>query len=451
MKKHLWAILILAIFMIALPLHLRFAHHNPTLAGAEPYYHSRMAIQLLDGIPKTDTAISNGRPYILHPYHVVLAGAYVLIGPLAFNLLPGIFALFSFVFFWLLLRRLGISEKTQPWILLAYALSPPLLAAGTIGTPHAFVLALLMAGTWLLLSRAWIIGSIFYVIACLSGLIYNITALVFLVVLLLTFQKDTKRFIITAFLTVGALVLGHNPPLVGLPRGLPQYISDLGGVYGFSIFAFLLAIVGAVLVWQHKKKSYAAYAIFVGFLIASFFFPHLLVFGNVVISALAGAALAQLAKRKWELTFLRQAALLVLFCGLLFSSISHAVNLADTPPTPAFFKALEFQPGIVLTHENYGFWVESAGHTAILDPLWRELKDPEDQAWDVAALFKATDLAQAVPLFEKYNITNVLITPEMEHGLLWEREDQGLDFLVKNSETFKKLQTGSNINVWRVP
>jgi hypothetical protein len=450
MKTHLIAILILAAFMIALPLHLRFAHHNPTLAGSEPYYHSRMAIQLLDGIPKTDMAIANGRPYILHPYHIVLAAAYALVGPLAFNLLPGIFALLSFVFFWLLLRKLGVPEKTQPWILLAYALSPPLLAAGTIGTPHAFVLALLMAGTWMLLSRTWVIGSLLYVVACFSGLIYNITALVFLIVLLLTYQKDTQRFVVTAFLTVGALVIGHNPPLIGLPRVLSQYISDLGGVYGFSIFALLLAFVGAAIVWQDKKKYYAAYAIFIGFLVGSFFFPHLLVFGNVVISALAGTALARLAQRKWELSFLRQAALLVLFCGLLFSSISHAVNLADTPPTPAFFKALEFTSGIVLTHENYGFWVESAGHTAILDPLWRELSDPEDQAWDVAALFRSTDLNQAKPLFEKYNITNVLITPEMEHGLLWEREDQGLDFLVKNSEMFKKLQTGSNIGVWRV-
>ncbi len=450
MNRHLFAIFILAVFMIALPLHLRFAHHNQTLAGTEPYYHSRMAMQLLDGIPKMDTAIANGRPYILHPYHIALAGAYAIIGPLAFNLLPGIFAILSFVFFWLLLRKLNISKNTQPWMLLAYALSPPLIAVGTIGTPHAFILFLLMAGTWLLLGRAWLIGSIFYVIACLSGFIYNITALGFLIVLLLTAQKDTNRFVITAFLSIGALVLGHNPPLVGLQQGLPQYISDLGGVYGFSIFALLLAIVGAVLVWKHKKKIYAAYSIFTAFLIASFFFPHLLVFANVVVSALAGAALAKLSQRKWELTFLRQAALLVLFCGLLFSSISHAVSTADTPPTPAFFKALEFQPGIVLTHENYGFWVESAGHTAILDPLWRELAEPGEQTWDAAALFKTTDLAQAEKLFNKYNITHILITSEMEHGLLWEREEQGLDFLVKNSETFKKLNTGSNIGVWEV-
>ncbi|MEM3154071.1 MAG: hypothetical protein QW165_00695, partial [Candidatus Woesearchaeota archaeon] len=107
--------------------------------------------------------------------------------------------------------------------------------------------------------------------------------------------------------------------------------------------------------------------------------------------------------------------------------------------------------GTVLTHEQYGFWVESAGHTAILDPLWQQLPDANDVAWDAAAIFKSTDLTQAQKLLAKYNITHILITPEMEHGLLWEREEQGLDFLVKNSEMFKKLPTGLNINVWKVP
>jgi hypothetical protein len=49
---------------------------------------------------------------------------------------------------------------------------------------------------------------------------------------------------------------------------------------------------------------------------------------------------------------------------------------------------------------------------------------------------------------KKYNITHALITSEMEHGLVWEREDQGLEFIVENSETFKKLETSSNIGVW---
>ncbi|VVB81872.1 Uncharacterised protein [uncultured archaeon] len=115
------------------------------------------------------------------------------------------------------------------------------------------------------------------------------------------------------------------------------------------------------------------------------------------------------------------------------------------PPTPEFFKALEFQPGVVLSHENYGFWIESAGHKAILDPIDTY---EDDREYDTANIFSSVEIEKAEVLLKKYNITQVIITPEMVHGLIWEREEEGLDFLVKNSETFKKMETGTSTGVW---
>lgn len=448
MKTQLLGIFILAIVMIVLPIHLRFAQGNPTLAGIEPYYHARLAMELTEGIPKRDDAIVNGRPYILSPYHIILSLGYRAMGELAFNLLPILFALSSWIFLWLLLRALNVPKGIQPWILLAYALSPPLLAAGAIGTPNAFILAILMLGTWLMLGPVWILGALAFFIASLSGIFYNATAIIILL-LLVMIKRNKKYAAIVALLCLAVFVAGYAPPGIPQPREVPQYLSDFGGMYGFSIFAFLLALVGAAIIWKHKKKYYGAYAIMIIFLISSFLFTKLLVFANLIVSALAGIALASLAQRKWELRFLRQAALLVLFCGLLFSSISHAVSLAEMQPSPTFFKALEFPPGTVLSHESYGFWVEAAGHRAVIDPLWKELANPQDQAWDVAAIFSSTDLMKTKQLLKKYGITHVLITPEMRHGLLWEREQQGLDFLVENSETFKRVESGSDIEAWQ--
>ncbi len=448
MKKQMFAILILAVIMIALPLHLRFAHKNPTLAGTEPYYHARMAVQLLDGIPKEDNSILGSREYVIEPYHAVLAVAYKIAGPLAFNLLPALFALASFVFFWLLLNTLKIPEPTQAWMLLAYALSPPLIAIGTIGTPHAFVLALILAGAWLLSTKWWLLGTASFIIASISGLTYTLSTITLLLIFYLTQKIETKKIMTALVPAIAVFIIGHYPPAIQPIQGMAQYLSDIGGTYGFSIFATLLAIVGAILAWEHKKTYYGAYVLAAVFLAACFFIPGLLVFANVFVSGLAGVALAKLAQKKWELSFLRQAGLLVLFCGLLFSSISHAVSIADTPPTQSFFKALEFQPSTILTHENYGFWIESAGHTAVMDPYWKHLPDAEDRSWDVAAIFSSVELDKTTKLMKKYNITHALITSEMEHGLVWEREDQGLEFIVENSETFKKLETGSNIGVW---
>ncbi len=449
MKKHFIAIFILAIIMIVLPIQLRFAHKNPTLIGTEAYYHARMSTKIIDGIPNTDDAIQNGRPYVLEPYHLALAIGYRLLGPLAFNLLPALFALTSFIFFGLLLKTLKIPEQTQEWILLAYALSPPLIASATIGTPNAFVLTLILGGAWLLKTRAWPAGTGILFIASLSGIGYTISTIALLIILYLT-QNNTKRIILAMIPSIFAFAIRYYPPKIEAQRGIIQYLSDLGGINGFSIFAVLLAIVGAILVWQYKKTYYGAYATALIFLATSFFLPETLVFANILISALAGIALAKLSERKWKLKFLREAALLVLFCGLLFSSISHAVNLSEMEPTPAFFKALEFPPGTVLTHQDYGFWVEIAGHTAVMDPLWQKTPDAQERIWDVMTMFKSAEIEKTNVLLKKYDITHILITPEMKKGLEWERELQGLDFLVENSETFKKLNTSSNIGVWNV-
>jgi len=447
MNKNILGIFVLALIMIALPIHLRYSEGNTTLPGVEPHYHSRMSESLLEGVPEADNTIVNSRPYILEPYHVIVAAAYRIMGPIALTLLPALLAFASLIFFWLLLRKLDVSENTQLWMLLVYSLSPPLVSAGFIGNAHALILTLLLSGAWLLFTNWWILGAINFVIAAYSGLTYTIAAIVLLIILMVLRPKN-KNTIITLAPTVGVLLIGYYPPTIPLLQG--GYLSDIGATYGISLFASLLAIVGAAIIWKHKKEYYGAYATIAILLVISFFKPRLLIFANILVSALAGLALATLAKRKWELKSLREAALLVLFCGLLFSSIAHAVNLAGEQPTPEFFEALEFEPGTILTHENYGFWVEAAGHRAVIDPLWRELPDPEGQLWDVTALFGSTDLDNIQTLIKKYNVTHVLITPEMQHGLTWEREEQGLAFIVENSETFKRMETGSSIEVWKV-
>ena len=138
--------------------------------------------------------------------------------------------------------------------------------------------------------------------------------------------------------------------------------------------------------------------------------------------------------------------LLVIFCGLLFSGISQGVSLAKLAPSANFFDSLAIGPGVMVTHEKYGFWVESAGHRVVIDPL---LDNPAQEE-DVLRLLNTTDLDLARALFEKYNVSYVLITPEMENGLFWEREGQGLSFLTSNTDVFKQLSDVKGVRVWEV-
>jgi len=242
------------------------------------------------------------------------------------------------------------------------------------------------------------------------------------------------------------LLINKSPPSVAISRSLAQFVSDVGGVYGLSLFALLLAIVGTALVWSHKGRYYGAFALCTSFFIGSFFFPSLLVYANILVACLAGVALFNLAERKWRLAFLRKASLLVLFCGLLFSSLSHADILAETQPERELFDILDVQRGVVLTHESYGFWVEYAGHTPVIDSFSQQ--NNRAIYGDVLTALYTTNFDDTMHILNKYNVRYILISEEMKHGLVWERNEQGLDFIVENSERFKRVKEGKEFELW---
>lgn len=445
--KQIIGIIFLAAIMAALPLHLRFSEGNQTMPGTAPYYHALHAVQLTHGYSSHDNTIVNGREYILNPYHILLALLYMMIGTAAFFVTPLLCAIISFYLFWKLLGYLHFTEDAKLGTLLVYILSPSLIAIATLGTPHAFVIMLTLLAACLLFTRYWTTSIALIIIIALTGTAYTIGAFFTMLALYLLTKK--QHAIYAAVASALSIFLPHAT-VIPLPETITQFISDFGGTYGFSIFALLLAIVGMTLVWKHKTHYYATFTLVLAGLITTFFQPHLIIFANLIISALAGEALSKLANRKWNLPYMRNATLLVLFCGLLFSGIAHAKTLANLDPQEDFFNNLPKEPSTIFTHENYGFWLSYSGHTPLIDPLWTLVPDPDEQYGDAMTLFRTIDLDTANALINKYNITHILITDEM-HGLVWERDDQGLAFLVGNSETFKTTQTGKTLTIWKTP
>jgi len=429
---HSVGIFLLALVLLALPLHLRFSDGNTTLPGTTPYYHADMSFELLS----SDLALTS-------PYHYVLGFFYLAFGTLTFTITPLLFSLTSVLLFGILLFRLGAPRSAILWILLAYILSPPLSTASFFATPHSFALLLILAGALASLSRFWIIGIALFTFASLTGLAFTLATL-FAAFFLFLYTRN--RAFLAALATTLAIFLAVTlPPTIPIDSGLAALLSDFGGLFGISIFTLALALVGIGLFWKHKPQHYSAFGSVFLLLIASYFFPSLLLFSNLFLCTLAGFAIDFLASRKWTLPSLRSMTLLVLFCGLLFSSIAHSVSLAAMPPEPALFDALDVPPGVVFSHDSYGFWIESLGHRALATPF---ASGSSEQAGDMQALFHTTDIELARNLIDKHHITHILITPEMTSGLVWEREGRGLHFLVMNSKTFKRIETGSSYQLW---
>ena len=51
---------------------------------------------------------------------------------------------------------------------------------------------------------------------------------------------------------------------------------------------------------------------------------------------------------------------------------------------------------------------------------------------------------------EKYNVKYILIDKKMTEGLIWDDQNQGLRYLLRNSETFKNSYASEGVEVWKV-
>lgn len=441
-----WVLFMLAASLLVLPWAIRWTEGNFQIGGEASYYHARMGVALAEGKFGADMGVVGGREYVLSPYHVLIAFFYRLFGDAALVLLPMFIAWCSVLLFWVVLREVRFSAGERFWALLAFILSPPLVASGFLLSPHGFVVLLFLGALALIRTRFWWISGVLLVLAGLCGLPFLLGMIGAVLVMVFVWPEFASRLNLLAVILLVFLIAGLYAPVPIEEAGIEGFVSDLGGLFGAGLFSVLLAVLGLILLWEYKRRFLGAFVCVFASLVAGFFFPGVLIVVSVLFAMLVGLGLSRLWEREWELRVLRDATLLVLFCGLLFSTVSHAVALGHAAPSEVFFQGVALPKGVVFTHQKYGFWAEFAGHTVVTDGLGASAQAAED----AGTLLASTDVERTLALIEKYNIKYVVITPEMTQGLVWERDEQGLDFLVRNSEMFKRVDPELSVRVYEV-
>jgi|GEM_PF-6624486 len=443
MKKYALLIL-LAIIMLALPWHLRLAQENTFMAGDETYYHANVAKDLAD-FGFSGLHFSNFLDYSIQPYQIVLAISYKLIGSISFKIIPLIFALLSFILFIVLIQKFSFPKNTKLWMLSIFALSPAFISLGFYNLPFAFELSLILLSLIILQTKYPFFAAPFLIIAGINSIPAAIASIFSLAFFAILEKQKRKTSIILSFIPLMSLIL--LPYKFLQTFNLLSYFSDLGGIFGFGAFQLILLLICAILLWP--KKQYALFFAVSFFLLLAIFVPTLLPFTLPVISILCGYSLAFLFTRKWEMPSLRTLTLFVIFLGILFSAISHATTIAQDSPSTKFITTLQqFNSGKVLSAEYYGPWIKFSGH----DPLLNTYRTytSQKQKDDMNKILFNTELETTKQLLDDYKVDYVIITQEMRKGLVWEEDNFGLAFLVNNNETFKRIPTENNIEIYQV-
>lgn len=466
-NKYAKLALLAALLLLMLPAVLRAFDGNVYLMGGESYYHARMSETIVqDGLPESDSFIVAGRDYVFSPYHLLLACFGFLFGAVtASKIMPLLLGLLCVYLFYSILRNLRIEAWTRLAITAVFVLSPVFIYTFNVSTPLCFVLVLNLAGLLFLMKKGTlytVLSLVFFSIAALSGVFHALVSAFIVFFYAFRYKKRLRR----GYLVIAAIVfvlLSYSLPvyLSSEKAGfapfeiLSSFFADLGNAAGISVFAALLALVGYVLVWKYKRKYYLLYVFSIMLLAFSFFNNSLLIYSNLVISFLAGIAFVYFARMRWSLRILRDFTLIILFCGLLFSGFTAVFSLQDSLPDTPLANALIWlnlnsdEGDVVFSHYSNGFWIEfMSKRPVVMDGLLKYTPNVNGLYLDSRQVFETDDLDKARALLSKYDVKYIVITKNFYDGLVWDKREKGLDFLLTNDETFKKVQQNSYVVIY---
>jgi len=426
-------ILIIALAgMVLLVPHLaRFYYFDNFMLGSTPYYHARIAQNIIDGYGRLDPLYSQQVDF--NAYHYILAYIGKLTGVLtATNFIPFIAGLLS-VYYFYMLSRWYLKNSVLSSIM--WIISPIFIYTFTVSNPYSVVVLLNLAGAYYLSRNNW-----FSLILALTPLFGALNG-IFTFTLVYVVYRRVKDRKISAFLLILLPLVTTGMLALGLPRVESSLspidnLAFLGAQIGFNAFALILSAIGFMRSWKDGKKPFLYISIAAAALL-SLWQSDFKVILNVFLAAFSAVGLIALVSMKWEQKIVRNLTIAILALALLSTTLGYVYRVSASEPYPSMVDALDWlrgEHGYVLTHPDNRYWVEYFARMPVAQAnasLW--LTRSEERA--------ASDLDSLRVRFILVDDKTVkLMTADNSLGLL---------FLMQNSPDYRLVETVDTIQVWR--
>lgn len=257
-------------------------------------------------------------------------------------------------------------------------------------------------------------------------------------------------------LTYGILTLfSVVPELVPLPLMnsmdiLKEIIAEFGGLRSIGVMAIALFVYGFAKEFSDKKTRNAQLLFVLAIVSLLFFEYRIMYFASFVIAFYAAIAIRSLMKREWHSNELKQLTLLIIACGLIFTSISYVKQIELLEPTSEQAEALTWfktygSKGNVLTYPSYAPYIQNIAQKPVLiDTFHYNYKILND----IETMFTSRDLVTTSRLMRLYGIKYIYLNEEMKQTI-WESKEEGLQFLFSNENYFKRIYFNpGNLEIW---
>ena len=444
--------------------------NTQTYPGEDPYFYSRLSNMISNNLYYDEMSYSGRQfTYTLGQPLIFLFFSKFLPESIIIKIIPLFFALISLLLLYLILKEFYVEPNVNYLSLIILIMSPPFIYIFSFYNKFTVITPLLLLTFYLFIKKNHTLNIISYILFFIIpyfGYQYSILALLFTLIYCIK-EKDTKRFYIILLITSLSLILAYLPNIIrnGFSESAKfdkalkyrSLFSDLGGDFGISIFIMFLSFFGLSYLWKSKYKYWQIYVILLLFIIAIFYFPTFIIYLNFILAFLSALGLIYLLRFKWESDVIRKLTMWLLIIGLVFSTITFINETSTQEPNQNLYDALIFLKGygdskeVVFSHYLYGSLINSiANKKNVMDDNFLYAPKLNERYLDSQTLFYTRNFNIAFNITDKYNVEYILVTKEMKKGLVWEQEDEGLLFLLKSVNIYKRIYYNDEVEIWRI-
>lgn len=445
--QQLLILLLIAAIMLSF-FHVLRINENPTLPTYDLYYHlNKIQSENIEFNLLKETA---------YPIDFILSNYSNKI--FLMRLLPFIIGLLNVYLIYVIFREIIKDKKQQYITILIIILSPIFIYTHSVYNSLFLPLFFILLGILFVLKDRYF----FSMISLFCALILNLNLFVIILFLLFVIYEKLKSknlfFPVLGLIAASYVFITINNPAfletLSVYFLLTTYISDFGALIGFGFFTLFLAAIGLILSWNEKNKNSILYYTLIALFICSLYDVHIILFIDLILSYYAGFALIKIWKSKWQSKILKNYVILLIICGLIFSAGSYLNRLANSKPNDAEILSLEWlnnqkSTRNILSYYDYGFLIESiSGKSPYTDKNYFYNSKDKKRILLTQEIFQSRNLEEITNFFNKNKIQYIWINSEMKNGLVWDKNDEGILLILKNSQNFIKKYDYLDIEIW---
>jgi hypothetical protein len=385
------------------------------------------------------------------PFHLAASALGQHIGlEVASELMPILLGAMAALLFFLIVRKIESDFSISILALLVFSTIPATMYVFSASVPDSMALLIVFFAFYLSLFKSWAL-KVLSLLAAFSLLLFGSFPFLLSLVLIVSslVKARNKQLILISLLFLAGIafwVYGIASPDVSFGSFLSSIVADFGGLYGLGLFHLLLALAGIIILWPHRLTARPMYFSAI-FLLGAFgvFGSRIILYSVFIAAFFSAVAIKWLANFKWESALIKRFTIIVVACGLLFSTVSYLDRISSMEPTPNLVSGLDWlrqqPPGVVLSDPSNTFWIEYfAGMQA--------LAKPGENDESISALFASRNLQFTNETLYSEGVKYIWIDSSMKAGKVWQKPQEGMLFLFRSNVTFLKIDERFGLETW---